>query len=463
LSTFFGINIALSSLLAQQRALDVIGHNVANVNTPGYRRQEAVLRTGEPYPPAGASALLMGGQYGSGVEVEMIRRAQDAYLDLHARTVTQQMAQWESAHAALQEVESIISQTPDANLGALLDRFWTSWQDLSAHPEELSARVDVRQQAITLTEAIRRTVAELRETQAGIDLQLKGKVDDVNRLAAEVASLNTQISAAQAEGKQPNDLLDRRDQDLSELSRLIGITAFATDRGDIIANVGARPLIQGGEWYGIEAATRPDGHIEVRWQEDGTAVRIQTGEMAGAINVRDTTVPNYLAQLDTLAQNLISAVNAVHGTGYGMDGSTGVDFFTPGATAADIDVSAAVLADARAIAAAAAADSPGDGSLALQIAQVRDQALIGGLTLNDAFRSLMTEVATTTREAADTVAARQQSLRQVTLRQQSLYGVSLDEEMSNMIVYQHAYEAAARLMATLDEMLGTLIERTAAV
>jgi flagellar hook-associated protein 1 FlgK len=460
-STFFGINIALSSLLAQQRALDVVGNNVANVNTPGYRRQEAVLRAGEPYPAPGASALLMGGQYGSGVEVEMIRRAQNAYLDLQARTAKQEAARWESAHACLQEVQTIITQTSDSDLGALLDRFWNAWQDLSANPEELAARVNVRQQGITLTEAIRTTVADLRQSQAGIDLQLKGKVDEVNRLAAEVASLNQQIAAAQADGKQPNDLLDRRDQALSQLSELIGITAYATDRGDIIANVGARPLVQGGESYAIEAATRADGHIELRWQEDGAAVALQSGEMLGMIGVRDESIPNYLAQLDALATNLISAVNALHQTGYGLDGSSGNDFFT-GTGAADIDVSAAVQAEARVVVAAAAADSPGDGSLALQIAQMRDQGLVGGLTLNDAFRSLATEVAAAARSAADTLAAKQLSLEQVTQNQQSLYGVSLDEEMTNMIMYQHAYEAAARLMATLDEMLSTLIEKTAA-
>ncbi len=462
MSTFFGINIALSSLLAQQRALDTVGHNVANVNTPGYHRQEVVLTPGQPYPPAGANGLLAGGQWGSGVEVQMIRRAQDAYLDLHARTVHQEAAQWQSAYSALQEVEGIITQTTDSDLGALLDRFWNAWQDLSAHPEELAARVNVRQQGITLCEALRRTVAELRETQAGIDLQLSGKVEEVNRLAAECASLNRQIAAAQAEGKQPNDLLDKRDQALQELADLVGITAFATERGDVIANIGGRPLIQGSEYFAIEAATRADGHIELRWQEDGTALNIQGGEMAGLIQVRDVTVPNYLAQLDTLAQNLIAAVNAVHRTGYGMDGSTGNDFFAAGGTAADIDLSAAVLADARAVAAASAADAPGDGSLALAIAQVREQALIGGLSLNDAFRSLLGEVADTTRSAADMVAAKQLSLQEITARQQSLYGVSLDEEMTNMIMYQHAYDAAARLMATLDEMLRTLIERTAA-
>lgn len=462
MSTFFGINIALSSLLAQQRALDVVGHNVANVNTPGYRRQEAVLAPGRPYPPAGGNPVLMGGQWGSGVEVEMIRRAQNAYLDLQARTVRQDTAQWEAAHAALQEVESIIAQTSDSDLGALLDHFWNAWQDLSANPEELSARVNVRQQGIALTEAMRRTVAELRDSQAGIDLVLAGKVEEVNRLAAETASLNRQIAAAQAEGKQPNDLLDRRDQALSQLSELIGITAYATDRGDVIVNVGARPLVQGGESYAIEAATRADGHIELRWQEDGAQLNLQSGEMLGMISVRDTAIPGYLAQLDALATNLISAVNALHQTGYGLDGSTGINFFTPGASAADLEVSAEVLADARAVAAASAASAPGDGSLALQIAQVRDQALVGGLTLNEAFRSLATDVAAATRNAADTLAAKQLSLEQVTARQQSLYGVSLDEEMTNMIAYQHAYAAAARLMATLDEMLSTLIEKTAA-
>lgn len=461
MSTFFGINIALSSLLAQQRALDTVGNNVANVNTPGYRRQEAVLTPGPVYPPAGANGLLMGGQWGSGVEVQMIRRAQDAYLDLHARTVHQEAAQWQSAQTALAEVEGIIAPTSDSNLGALLDRFWNAWQDLSAHPEELSARVNVRQQGITLCAAVRQTVAQLRESQAGIDLTLTGKVEEINRLAADTASLNRQIAAAQAEGRQPNDLLDQRDQALSQLADLVGITAFATDRGDVIASIGGRPLIQGSAWYGVTAAARPDGHIELRWQEDGAAVNVQGGEVFGLTQVRDSAIPGYLAQLDTLAANLVAAVNAVHQTGYGMDGSTGNDFFAPGTTAANIDLSAAVLADARAVAAASTADAPGDGSLALAIAQVRDQALIGGITLNDAFRSLMGDVANATRSAADTVAAKQLSLQQVTTQQQSLYGVSLDEEMTNMIAYQHAYDAAARLMATMNDMLDTLINKTA--
>jgi flagellar hook-associated protein 1 FlgK len=461
LSTFFGINIALSSLLAQQRALDTVGHNVANVNTPGYHRQEVVLTPGQPYPPAGANALLMGGQWGSGVEAQMIRRAQNVYLDLQARTASQDAAQWEAASSALQQVEGIITQTSDSDLGALLDRFWNAWQDLSANPEELSARVNVRQAGLTLAEAMRNTVDQLRQTQSGIDTQLTTEVDKVNRLAAETASLNQQIAAARAEGRQPNDLLDRRDQALSDLADLVGISAFATDRGDVIATIGGRPLIQGGQSYAVEAATRPDGHLELRWAEDGAPVGLQGGEMFGMIGVRDTAIPDYLAQLDALAANLISAVNAVHQTGYGLDGSTGNDFYT-GTGAADIDVSAEVQADARVVAAAAAADSPGDGSLALAIAQVREQALIGGLTLNDAFHSLATEVATATRTAADTLAAKELSLQQVTTQQQSLYGVSLDEEMTNMITYQHAYAAAARLMATLDEMLSTLIEKTAA-
>lgn len=462
MSTFFGINVALSGLLAQQRAMDVLGHNVANVNTPGYHRQEAVLMPGQPYPPAGATGLLAG-QWGSGVEVQMIRRAQDAYLDLQARTVGQEASMWERAYASLQEVQGIIAPTADSNLGTLLDSFWNAWQDLSANPEDLGARVNVRQQAINLTDTMRDTVAQLRDSQAGIDLELRGKTDDINRLAERVASLNQQIAAAQAEGKQPNDLLDQRDQALSQLSQLAGITAYATDRGDVIANIGARPLIQGSEWYAVEAATRADGYIELRWAEDGAQVAVQGGEVLGLTQVRDTNIPSYLAQLDALATNLVAAVNAVHQTGYGMDGSTGVNFFTPGASAADIAVSDEVLADAHVIAAASTSGVPGDGSLALVMAQLRDQSLVGGQTLNEAYRALMTDVAAATRKASDTLAAKQLSLQQVTQSQQSLYGVSLDEEMSNMIIYQHAYAAAARLMTTLNDMLDTLINRTAAV
>jgi len=458
--SFLGINTALSGILAQQRAMDATAHNISNAQTPGYHRQQAILAAAEPYPPPGQLANIGTGQYGTGVQVAMVRRAQDQFLDLHARLLDAQLGQWTTTSSTLQEVEGIIAQQTGNNPGSLLDKFWSAWQEVSINPEDTAVRVTLRQDAVTLTSAFRDTVTQLRDSQAGIDREIESKVQEINDKAGQIAGLNRQITAVLAEGNQPNDLLDRRDQLLSDLSTMVGATTLTSTDGNVVVNIGGRALVEGVESFALQSPLGADGHAQVQWA-DGSAVKITGGELSGLIQVRDTTIPGYLSQLDSIATGLISRVNALHQAGYGLDGSTGVSFLS-GTSAADIAVDSAILADPRAIAAAASASAPGDGSNALAIAQVRDEILIGSQTLGQAYNALVSQVGSETGDARVRQESTQAARQQVTEQQQSLYGVSLDEEMTNMLQFQHAYNAAARVLTTLDEMLKTIIEQMGA-
>jgi len=462
MSSFSIITTALTSLQAHFQAMDTAGHNVANVNTPGFRRQEAILSSRSPYPPPGTAEGTMGGLVGTGVEVSMVRRAQDGYLGLHLRTTAGQLGQWSTLNNALKEIEAIVAPSGGENLGMLLDRFWDTWQTLSTRPDDLSARVQVRAEGVALAAAFGDLSQKLQSQAAQLNLVIKGSVDEINRLAQETADLNRQIAVATAEGKQPNDLLDQRDTLLTRLSELTGATLIAPENALPILNLGGRSLVQGQVAFALTTVEGASGNLEVHWQEDGALAQVSGGELAGQLQVQQQLIPQYLGELDTIASTLVAEVNSLHQAGFGLDGTTGVNFFTPGSTAANMSVDDALLADVRAIAAAAAGDSPGDGSVALSIAGLRNSSVMpGGESLGLAWRNLLGQVGTDTQVSGENAQAAQLLNDQLLMQQQSLAGVSLDEEMAQMIQFQHAYDAAARVLTTADEMLSTIIERMA--
>ncbi len=442
--------------------MNTAGHNVANVNTPGFRRQEAILSSTRPYPPPGTAETILGGMVGTGVQVSLIRRAQDGYLGLHLRTTAGQVGQWDTTYNALREIEGIVAPAPGEDLGTVLDQFWDAWQTLSTRPDDLSARVQVRSQATALAAGFRDIVQKLQWQASNLDIAIAGSVEEINRLSQQTAELNRQIAVALAEGRQPNDLLDQRDSLLLRLSELTGATLISPENAQPILNLGGKPLVQGELAFALTTVQGATGHLEVRWEDDGTAAQITAGELAGQLYIQEQAIPQYMSQLDAIVTTLVSEVNALHQTGFGLDGTTGIDFFTAGSTAANLTVDAAVLADARVIAAAAAAGSPGDGSVALSIAGLRNEPVMpGGESLGLAWRSLLGQVGADVKTAGDSANAAHLLNEQVLVQQQSLAGVSLDEEMANMIQYQHAYDAAARVLTTADEMILTIIERMA--
>jgi len=222
-STFGSINIALRAVLANQQAMEVISHNVANVNTPGYSRQEALLVAGEPWTEPGLNRNNMPGQMGTGVQVKQIRRQTSSFFDQRIRSESQTLGRWQIERDALQQVSTMFTEPSETGLAAALDRFWTSWQDLASNPESMAARETLVQGTKNMTAIFNAFDSQLTGQQRDTDRRLDDYVQEVNSLANELARLNVLVVRVQAVGDQPNDLLDQRDLILDRLAEIVDI------------------------------------------------------------------------------------------------------------------------------------------------------------------------------------------------------------------------------------------------
>lgn len=474
-STFFGLEIGRRGLQAQQRALDVTGHNVANANTPGFTRQEAVLTTTTPFPVPALNRPWGAAQVGTGVEISEIRRLRDQFLDLQVRHENKTLGYWEARRDALRKVEVILNEPSDTGLRAVFEQFWQALEELSKNPESLAARSVVRQRGMALAETFNHMDRQLRELQEDLNSAVEVKVKEINSLGSQIAALNQQILKIEVTGARANDLRDRRDVLLDQLAKLVNFQAHEDNRGLVNINIGGRPLVQGEELYGLKTESDPnnDGFLKVLWEADGQPVQIEAGTLRGLIEMRgyvenDTKkgfVREMREKLDALATTLIDKFNEIHKGGYGLDGTTGNDFFS-GNSAATIEV---VITDLNKIAAAATWDDdgePGDGSNALALAQLKHQLtmILPGntkptATFEDYLRSAVGQLGVAAQEANRMVENQELLVSQLENNRQAVSGVSLDEEMVNMIRFQHAYNAAARVITTMDEMLDLIISR----
>lgn len=464
-STFFGIDIARRALQAQQRALDVVGHNIANANTEGYSRQVAIHQTTPPwtYPsrhmPAGA------GQVGTGVQIVAIQRVRDSFIDMQLRNETESAGRWEARRDALRQVELIFMEPSDLSIRSALDQFWQSLQDLHQQPESDAARAVVRERALSLTATFQHVYKQLTDLQWDLDRLARLEVEKINSLAERLADVNAQIFRVVNSGQEPNDLLDRRDQLLLELSELVDIDVVIHDNKMASVSIGGLSIVNGNHVTFLRAVPDPakQDMVTIRWGDTDWVVQVQNGRLAGVLEARDELVAGYLASLDRLAAALIEEFNAVHRQGYGLDGSIGVDFFV-GTGARDIDLSQDILQSLAKIAASGSGE-PGDGSNALALANVYLQpaADLAGVSMRDFFASLISGIGVAAQKANDMVASQEVLVEHLKNRRDSISGVSLDEEMIDMIRFQHAYAAAARVLTAMDEMLDTIITRLGVV
>ncbi|MHB9110849.1 MAG: flagellar hook-associated protein FlgK [Armatimonadota bacterium] len=456
MSTFSTIQVALSGLITQQRAIDVTSHNVVNANTPGYHRQEAVINTLPAIPQPGSRNGAAKGQFGTGVEVSYVRRMQDVYTQQQLRATQQEVGRWTAMTGGLERIETFLAPGQKLDLSSMLDQFFGAWQLLATHPEDLSSRLTVRSAGVNLANTLNNTADQLNYLKAQIASDLQGKVDRVNALADNLAQLNTQIGMARADGNSPNDFLDQRDQVLQELAGLIGANELGTESWTGITSAGGRPLVEGSKSFQISLQATPTG-TQLIW-DDGSAVSGIGGEVAALIELRDTTIPRYMAQLDTVAAGLAGAVNALHATGVTQDNQPAGDFFT-GNTAGSIHVADAIVTDAGAIASTTQADAPGDGSLATDIFNLITQPLIGTQTLNQAAQALLSNIGNDVQTARTNTRTQSALHDLITARDQQTGGVSLDEEMANLLIYQRAYQASARVLVAADEMIQVLLQQ----
>ncbi len=482
-STFAGLQMGLRALQAHQMGLNVTGHNIANANTDGYSRQRVNLVPSNPYTVPAFNKPLSPGQMGTGVQVAEIVRMRDDFIEMQLRLESQTTGYWQVLMDGYEQIEMIFNEPSDTGISTMLTDFWKAWQQLSLTPSDLAARAVVRQTGALLADAIRHTYTQLHRYREEVDYAIGVKVNRINYLAQQIADLNKQIVAVSVSGDRPNDLLDARDKLVRELAQITNIQVATDSKLQMHISISGSSLVQGSHASKLALKEEPNGY-KVVWEATGVAATFNGGELRGLFELRDNILLNgYIAELNRFAKALIEEVNALHKEGYGYnptadnDGDTfpeGVDFFgfaentlQTGKYAQDITLAKEILAEdgLKYIAAGyleGAGDKiPGNGDNALRIAKLLQEGRVDLLksSIPDFFSSLIASLGVDSQESQRMVANQTVLLEHLQNRQESVSGVSLDEEMGNLIRFQHAYNAAARLITALDEDLVTVIER----
>lgn len=431
--TLQGLQTALSGLQASQEALDVTSNNIANAQTPGYTRETAVLQTNRPLTIAALSPTTgEGARLGTGVGVESITRIRDSYLDAQFRAESSTLGEASTSAEVLGQVQTSLDEPSSSGLSAQLSAFWTAWNDLANSPSSAAAREGVitagKDLAGTLNQLSAQVQAASGEASARYET-LTGAKGEVQSDAEQIAALNGQIKLALEASQQPNELLDRRDQLIDNLSKLAQVSVTENEDGTISLSFGdaAQPLVEGSAVHWPQALTTAAG-----------------GQLGALLSLTSPTgaLAGYQTSLNEVAAALAQSVNALQPE---------TPFFS-GATAATIVVSATGEQIQT-----GAAGQPGANGLAQSIASLR------GGTADQSWSAFVTEVGSDVQSAKQAEAGAQAMVTAVEERRQQVSGVSTDEEMTQMMSFQRGYEASARVMTAMDQMLETLIEHTGVV
>ncbi|MEO8694892.1 MAG: flagellar hook-associated protein FlgK [Acidimicrobiales bacterium] len=448
-----GLSIAASGLNAAQRGLDVTAHNIANANTVGYTRQQVVQVANKP--SIGGVPLQGPGTFGNGATVQEVRQLRDGLVDDIRRTSLSDKGAAQHLATAMRDLEAIVGPL-DSGLSADFDNFWNSWNEVNLHPEQVAPRGAV-------IDAAQKLAADLRNARAQIDgistrctQQLGADAQEVNAAAREVASLNQTILEVTSGGGQPNDLFDQRAIAIDRLAELTGAT-IRRNGPTVDVVVGGAILVSGGTASTMAVSGNPPT-VTV----DGAVAKVG-GAMGAAQQVAGSGLDDLRTRLDLLAVGLRDALNSAHANGFDLDGNPGGPIFT-GTGASSFAVDAALTARRLAASATGAA---ADGNNALVISGLRDGTIIGSvnapasLTLRtrDALADLTAVVGVSAAAADRTEQMVGSALAAADARRDEVSGVSIDEEMTQLMRYQRAYEAAARVVTAMDDVLDTLVNR----
>ncbi|MCL2090326.1 MAG: flagellar hook-associated protein FlgK [Micrococcales bacterium] len=466
MSTFSGISTALSSLIAQRQAINVAAQNLANVNTVGYTRQRANMVAAAGTDTAAFFSRTDG--VGNGVRINSIDRLADAFVDARLRSATGSAGYLMSRAQAYVTLESSFGEGSGAKdaLSAQLGQMWNAWQEAANNPAEASNK------AVLLTQS-QQVVDKLHTLSQSISTQWKNThssvsnmVDQVNSTAASIADLNAKILALQANGQPAGELQDLRDQLITQLSDSVGATTSTRPDGQIDVMVGGNALVSGnrvsqlslsGATTYAEAAAGTG--ITLQWSDHPSVpVALTGGAVAGHLSTLAPATDGGIlasagAQLDAVAMKLMNDVNALHQTAVTVGGSAGGAFFS-GTSAADIRL---VVTDPADVAVADPAIGGYDGTIGLAISRLATAP--GGA--DDLWGRLVVDTGSRTAAAISSATVAEQARSSIESEQIAGASVDADEETVNLMTFQRAYQAAARVMTTIDEILDTLINRMA--
>lgn len=489
MSGWIGFNTAVSGLLASQKNLYTTNHNISNVNTKGYSRQQNTQESNNPHNIAGLGFL------GTGTNITEVNRVRDSYLDFKYWGENAPVGEWNIKEEALTEISHVFNEPSDSSIRKNLDEFFTSLESLSTNPGDDANRALVREKMISLTKYINSTAENLKSTQNEINFEVGTNIKKINSYSDRISGLNKEIYLIELNGSSANDLRDSRDLLVDELSEIANINASETN-GRFKVQVGGVALVDGDISNKLKYPAPTIDNLlnseeklyQLEW-ENGNKLELKSGTLKGLIDVRDgggvnqkyRGLPFYMKRLNEFAETFAERMNEIHRGGYARDGETsadvpgsdegdGIDMFEPSSgtniDASNIKVSEAILNNLDNIAASGspnAADKENNNIIKKLIAardnnKFFDETNPQG-TPDDFMKSVLSTLAVDGQQSIRMGENGKVIVEGIDKRRQSESGVSLDEEMSNMVKFQHSYNAAARMITTIDTIYDVTINR----
>lgn len=447
------LQIGVSSLSASQTGLSVTSHNISNANTPGYSRQRADF--------SDLYALnVQPGQLGEGVQVVDVTRLHSSYLDDATRQEMGQQSKYQQLSQDLQNLEGVLGSPTNPTINSALTNFFNSFQDLTVHPQDLNTRQAVIESGSALTADFQDETRQITQLQNGLDTQVNQAAGDINGALSQIAALNQQITNVEQNGNKANDLRDQRDQLLDGLSKYMDLNLTQQPNGVINVSVNGQSLVNGFAAAAVQVVSAgAPAHPQI--QSGGVSLATNGGQLAG-FSQSYANIDQSQSALDSLASTVISNVNAIHaapGGAFDLNGAQGVAFFS-GANASNISVNAAIQNDPTKVV-AAGSPAPGDNTIAVAMVKLQDATVYPPgsptLTFNAAISTLSMQLGVQANQASGLQATHQNAVNGLDAQRQAVSGVNMDEELSNMIQFQRAYQAAARVITSVDESLDTVI------
>lgn len=479
--------IATSGMYVSERGLNVTGHNIANLSTQGYSKQQ-LIQNDSRYVNIGI------GQMGLGTDIDQLRQLRDQFLDLNYRKESSNLGYWDIKKRTVDDVQTILDEPMGQGISQAMGDFWSSWQDLQKDPENITTRALVRQKATVLIDSFNQVGTELHKLQTDSNKEITTSVDQINSIAKQIADLNGQIRANEISHDHANDLRDKRNNLLDQLSKIVDIDVHENQDNLTSVSIGGTLLVAGTQVQKLTVQQNAPGstYVSPAWEVNGQLTVINGGQLKGllesrgefavgaigsitdgspdgAINIDENqTIPSIKEKLNELLNKLVTNVNSIHKNGYGIDNppSTGIDFFTKINSTAPYEMGNVQVNPALInlnLIAAASTQTKGDSSNAQSISDLRHTKIFGfsgnPQDFDEFYNDTISKFGTKAQEAEQMDKNQGNLVNEIQNKKNTVSGVSLDEEMSNMLKYQHAYEASARMLNVIDEMMQTVIEK----
>ena len=448
LSSIF--NIASRSLDVYRKALDVTAHNISNADNENYTRQRANVSTGIPDK--------IGNIYwGTGIQIDSVTRVKNQFIDNQLIKSNGENSFYNKQSDILGRVEQVFTEPSEYGLSDLMTSFFNSWGELAVTPDSSVLRENVITAAQNISTRVDSIHDDLKAIQDDTFSEYQSNVDTLNSLLSQIHELNISISQQIGVGAQPNDLMDNRDALITQLTTIADAQVYYDSKGSANISIGgvlAADTSQAAKFI----VKNENGTLNLSTESGHVLQKIKGGKLGAIANIYSEKIPGYLENLDNIVNSLLTSVNKIHSTGYTIDAEpqTNINFFS-GYEGGVLTINSEILDDPSKIA-ISVDGTAGNGDIALQIADLNNQPLLNGRTLVENYSSLISGVGSDKSSSDNLSSSSQLVLQQLETQKASYSGVSLDEEMANVIQFQRSYDASAKLIAIADEMIQTILQ-----